>query len=574
MKFLLYSAMIAFLASAGCSRKDTAGLLVYNGHIHTLDSANSVFEAMAIRDGRVVDLGNAADLRKRYEFASAIDADDAHIFPGFTDAHCHLFGLGEQELIVDLTGTKSPQEVIERIRNRQAAFPAGSWIRGRGWDQNDWESKQFPTSAMLDAAFPAQPVFLSRVDGHAVWVNSKALEIAGINEQSPDPPGGRILRSGREPSGILLDNAVELVRAHIPKPEIDETRRIFALALKTCHKYGITGVHDMGIDGDKIKAVRAMIEAGEFPFRMTAYIDGTGQDWERLLTGTDRSFGDRQLVLAGLKLYADGALGSRGALLLEPYSDDPGNRGVAIYGEEDIHRESVRALRANLQVCVHAIGDAANRTVLDAYEKALAETGTKTHRLRIEHVQVLNQDDIPRFARSGIIPSMQPVHCTSDMYWAEARLGAERVRGAYAWKSLLETGVYIPFGSDFPVERPDPLAGVYAACTRKNKEGAPASKDDYLRYFQTPANGSPSPDAYSDGWYGSQRIDRMEALKGFTINAARAIGAEGLFGVLSKGAYADFFVIDTDIAGCPDQELTGCFVKQTYVGGVLQYSRK
>lgn len=574
MKLYLSLFGIVMLLTASCQHSKPVDLIVHGGTIHALDANNTVFEAMAIADGKIVAVGTKEKIHEGFTAAETLDLEGKHVFPGLIDAHCHLYGLGEQQMIIDLVGTASPEEVIARAKASGAA--TGEWIRGRGWDQNDWPQKSFPTKEVLDKAFPNNPVFLVRVDGHAVWVNSKAMEIAKITALTPDPDGGKILRSNGTPSGILLDNAIEIVREYIPKPDVERYKTGYATAIQECLSVGITGVHDMGVNGDQIAALKQMITDNALPFRITAYVDGLGEAWDEVRKSEERVFGDRQLVLAGLKLYADGALGSRGALLLEPYSDDPGNRGVQIISEDKLTHETVRALDAGLQVCVHAIGDSAVRLVLNAYERAQAQTKATGIPLRIEHVQAVDPADMPRFAQLGIIPSMQPTHCTSDMYWAEARLGPVRIKSAYPWKTLLKSGCLLPFGSDFPVEHPDPLAGIYAACTRQDKDGRPATAADIEQYFSPAGNSSAQKDRYENGWYGAERLSRGEALMGFTrwaADAAQRKGDPAPFGTLIPKNYADFIVTTVNLETCPPAELLSRQVVATYVGGKQVYKR-
>jgi predicted amidohydrolase YtcJ len=472
--------LFALLMMTACNTKQSCDLILFNGFVHTMDDSTSTAQAFAVDEGRVMAVGSNEEVLASWVSDRVIDLGQQHVYPGFIDAHAHLFGLGEEARILRLHDTKAKSEVLALLRERAAEEPADTWIRGRGWDQNDWTDKSFPSKADLDLITTRHPVFLSRVDGHAVWVNSRALELAGITRKTPDPEGGRIQRDRQgEPTGILLDQAIELVRDHIPPADVADMTEAYDTAIKHCLASGMTGMHDMGMTSVGIEAIRGMIDKKNFPFHVVAYVDDSRKEtWESLLRDGRQVIGNGQLILAGLKLYADGALGSRGAMLLEDYADDPGNRGIAIQNGGTIRQETERALKAGLQVCVHAIGDAAVRLVLDSYEAALAQVDSVHYPLRIEHAQVISIPDIPRFAALGVVPSMQPTHCTSDMPWAEARLGAARVQSAYAWASLIKSGAWIPGGSDFPVERPEPIPGMYAAMFRMTAEGKPASQVD------------------------------------------------------------------------------------------------
>ncbi len=555
---------------SACTAKHSCDALFFNGAIHTMDDSATVVEAFAVRAGRIVATGGNEDLLGSWTATRVVDLNGRHVFPGFIDAHAHLFGLGEETVILGLGKTESVEDVLALLHERAASTPAGTWIRGRGWDQNDWPVKRFPRKEDLDTITSTHPVFLSRIDGHAVWVNSLALELSGITRKTPDPEGGRIVRDRKgEPTGILLDQAIELVRAHIPAASVTEMIAAYRSAVQRCLAVGLTGVHDMGLTAAGSEAIRKMIAEDSFPFHVVGYLDDPKPEtWESLLKGGRQSFGDQQLILAGLKLYADGALGSRGAWMLEDYADDRGNRGIPIQSEDTIRREAERALGAGLQVCVHAIGDAAVRRVLDAYESVLrTRSSPPPFPLRIEHAQVIQMNDIPRFAKLGVVPSMQPTHCTSDMTWAEARLGARRVQAAYPWATLIRSGAWIPGGSDTPVERPDPIAGMYAAVFRMDANGRPATQLDIDEYFQTDPKVPRLPERWKNGWFAEQAMSREHAVRAFTVWAARAAGLDRDRGSIEAGKWADFVILSEDLMTVPRSRFLDTRVLATWVGG-------
>ncbi len=547
---------------------EPADILFINARIHTMDAQMSVADAIAVRGERIIAVGSRSSVEAPVDADTLIDLGGRTVLPGFIDAHGHLLSLGLARMTVDLIGASSEEAAAERVRARVSAVSEGQWIRGRGWDQNDWPSKRFPTRSVLDRAAPLNPVYLARVDGHAAWVNGEALKAAGITRTTQDPPGGKILRrENGEPSGILVDAAMELVQRVMPQPSDGEMRQALRLATSELTSLGVTGMHDMGVDLRTIALYKDLIDKGDFPLRVYALVDGPGETWDSIrASGPILDYGDR-LTVRGIKLYADGALGSRGAAMIEPYDDDPGNRGLTMADEATLQAIVDDAVDRGFQVCTHAIGDRGNSLTLDLYARALATVGNGDRRLRVEHAQILHPSDIPRFAQLGVIPSMQPTHCTSDMYWAEARVGPGRVNGAYAWRSLLKTGVIIPCGSDFPVEHPNPIAGIAAAVTRRDARGVPASQQDIDDQFQLANASRPTPERYSEGWYGGQRMTLVEAIRGFTAWGAYAAFEEGKKGPLEPGKLADFIVLGEDPFRMPVGEFRRMRVERTILGG-------
>ncbi len=539
------------LASA---QQHPADLVVTNGRIYTVDAARPVVDAMAIRGGRVVFVGDRAGAKALTGAQTEVlDLDGQTVIPGMTDAHAHVLGLGQALRNVDLVGTASYEAVIARVAARAKEIPKGEWIIGRGWDQNDWGDTRWPSHEALSRAVPDHPVYLERVDGHAALANAMAMQRAGLTRASKDPSGGQIVRDARgEPMGVLVDNAQGLVERSIPAATRAQTKAMIAAAITEMHRWGLTGVHDAGASAQTLELYEELGREGALDLRLYAMISDhapTLEAWFR--RGPQSGLFDGRLWVRSIKLYQDGALGSRGAALLEPYSDDAATSGLLVSAPAHIREVADRALVAGFQVNTHAIGDRGNRLVLDAYQAALAARPTADHRFRVEHAQILHSDDIPRFAALGVIPSMQASHQTSDMYWAGNRLGETRLRGAYAWRSLLETGTIIPNGSDFPVEYVDPLISFKASVSRQDAKGWPVG-----------------------GWFPEQRMTREEALKSMTIWPAYAAFQEAELGSLTPGKHADFVVLDQDLLRIPDAMLAQVRVRSTWFAGRKVYERR
>ncbi len=550
-----------------------ADTLYMNGLFYTMDDRNTVAEAIAVSGDHIAGVGSQEYIKRKFKAKNIIDLQGKTVFPGFIDAHCHLLGLGLARMTVDLDEAVSEEEAAAIVDRKAGAIPAGQWIRGRGWDENSWPKKSFPTHASLDIVTSDKPVFLIRIDGHACWVNQKALAIANITPATADPPGGKIIRDKKgNPSGVLVDAAMDLVYKFIPDPSDDEMRQAVRIAAQECNSYGLTGVQEMELDLRQFNLYKKLIDENIFPLRVYSCINGPGETWEyfkqnRMLL----NYRDHRLTVRGFKLYVDGALGSHGAALIDSYSDDAGNRGVTLLSAEELKQLVQEAVDHGYQVCTHAIGDRANHLILDVYENIILQHRPADLRLRVEHAQVLTKEDIPRFKELGVLPSMQPVQCISDMFWAEARLGAKRVRNAFAWRSLLNTGVIIPGGSDFPVESPNPLYGIYAACTRQDIHGIPRSAQDVRNNFQLAQEDLADTTAFENGWYGSERMTREEAVKSFTRWAAYAAFEEDLKGALRSGMLADFVVLSDDIMTIPVQEIPNAKVIMTILGGKVVY---
>jgi hypothetical protein len=549
-----------FLVVAVCSfwyfihsNRREANMLFVNGIVYTLDPENTVAQAIALRGNRIVAVGSTEELTKRYKADTVIDLQGKTVMPGLIDGHGHVLSEGSRLLTLDLDGTTSPEQIADSVSTRTAEFGAGHWIIGRGWNQNVWEKKDFPTHELLDKAAPENPVVLWRVDGHAIWANQKVLDIAGVNAQTADPPGGKIYRDAKgNPTGVLVDNAMDLIEKSMPELSADEIEKRLKLALNECAQLGLTEVGDMGVDQQTINIYKKIIDEGECPIRIYAAILGS-DTWQHYLeTGREIGYGNGLLTVRAVKLYMDGALGSRGAALFDEYNDDPGNRGLTIMREGEIDTVCAEAIEHGFQVCIHAIGDRGNNIVLNEYEKALQNLpkDAPSPRWRIEHAQVLKESDIPRFEQLGIIPSMQPTHATSDMYWAETRLGSDRLKGAYAWRAILQTGSIIVGGSDFPVESPNPLWGIYAAITRSDKTGYP-----------------------EEGWHPEQKMTRLEAVRAFTTWASYGEFQENYKGTIEPGKWADLTVLSKDIMEVPPSEILDTQVEMTIVNGKVVYQK-
>ncbi len=516
-----------------------ADLVVTNANIYTVDAARPRAKALAVKDGKILAVGD--DVKAHIgPKTQRLDLKGATVTPGLIDSHVHMRNLGTQIETFDLRNEKTIAGIAGIVRKAAASRPAGDWITGRAWDQTNWGG-EFPTAEPLTAAAPNHPVFLTRVDGHAGWANRKALEAAGITNQTPDPPGGKIIRDAAgNATGVLIDRAQGLVTRNIPAATPEVIQRRIERAARECARLGLTSVHDAGVPEQDLIAYRALIAAKKLPVRVYAMIGGETPLWRSYLA-KGPEIGDR-LTVRSIKLVADGALGSRGAALWQGYTDEKSNTGLLILQKDDIERVARAAVKAGFQVNTHAIGDKANRVALDAYAAALG--GKNDKRFRIEHAQVVSLPDFALFQQNSVIASIQATHATSDMRWAAQRLGPDRLPGAYAWKRFLKMGIPIANGSDFPVEDANPLWGLYSSVARQDHQGQPPG-----------------------GWRPEDLLTREEALHSWTLAGAYAAFEENTKGSLAPGKLADFVVLSKDIMTVPAAEILKTRVTMTVLGG-------
>ncbi len=543
MKFIL--PVLAVLVLSSCNNKQKVDLLVYNATVYTVDSSFSKAEAFVVDKGKIVEVGNTSDLKNKYDAKEALDAEGKYIFPGLIDAHAHFlaYGLGLQN--VDLTGTGSWDEIIEKVKTFATENKEG-WIVGHGWDQNDWQVKEFPTNAKLNELFPGRPVILSRIDGHAAIANNKALELAGVRP-GKQLEGGQVETRNGALTGILVDNATELVYSKVPAPTPALLKEALLDAQKNCFAAGLTTIDDCGLNYNAALLIDSLQKSNELKMRLFVMLSDNKENYDFLFAKgkikTDR------LNVRSFKVYADGALGSRGACLLQPYSDKPGWSGFLLSSQQ--HFDSVANIisQHGFQMCTHAIGDSGNRVMLNIYAKYLK--GKNDLRWRIEHSQVVNKNDFHLFGDNNIVPSVQPTHATSDMYWAGDRLGKERLKGAYAYKDLLQQNGWIPLGTDFPVEDISPLKTFYAAVFRQDAKDFPPG-----------------------GFQMENALSREEAIRGMTIWAAKSNFEEHEKGSIEKGKLADFVILDKDLLKADQKDILSTKVLKTFVNGEKVYDEK
>ena len=547
MKQLLILCAGSLLSLTVGAQKKQADLLLYNGKIYTVDARFSVASAMAVKDGRVLETGSSQQLLARYEAKEKVDAGGRPVYPGFIDAHAHFFGYGLGLQNADLVGTESWEEILQRLQAHVAKknIRPGEWIIGRGWDQNDWAVKEFPTKERLDKLFPNNPVFLTRVDGHAAIASTKALDLAGVNTSSKVEGGDVEVKNGKL-TGILVDRATALVASRIPEPSLHTCRTALLEAQQNCFAVGLTTVDDCGIGYEEALFMDSLQKAGQLKMRIYAMLSDNRANFQfALQKGRIKT---PSLHVASFKVYADGALGSRGAALLHPYTDRPDWTGFLLSSQQHFDSVANVIYKMGWQMNTHAIGDSGNRTILRIYGSYLR--GKNDRRWRIEHSQVINQSDFALFGRYSIIPSVQPTHATSDMYWAEKRLGPSRVKGAYAFRQLLNQNGWLPLGTDFPVEDISPFKTFYAAVFRMDAKGFPAG-----------------------GYQMENALTREQAIRGMTIWAAKSNFEESEKGSLEKNKWADFIILDQDLMKASPKQVLETNVLATYVGGSKVYGK-
>jgi len=546
MKKLFLCALALSLGAANSDPLLADTTLYMNVNGYTLNASRELqqFHAIQYTDDRVdrvftegEELPEQADL--------LIDGEGQTLIPGLIDAHGHVLNYGLSLLRVDLIGTQTETEAVQRVVDFAQNSEQLEWIQGRGWNQVLWDSNEFPSAVSLDAVLSDKPIWLSRVDGHAGWANSAAMELAGVNRRSEDPDGGQIIRDeDGNPTGVFIDNAMALIRSHIPATSMEEQKFALRTAMLELAKQGLTSVHDAGVGSSTIEAYKQLLEDGPLPIRVNVMLSAGDSFFEQRLSEGHYRSADDTLTMNSVKIAADGALGSRGAAMIDDYSDLSGHTGLLLHNPERLEYFMRAAMNAGFQVNTHAIGDNANKVVLDNYEQLIAQTNSRGLRHRVEHAQILRFEDILRFAELGVIPSMQATHATSDKNMAVDRIGEVRIQGAYAWRKLIDAGALIANGSDFPVESPNPFFGLHAAITRQDKNNQPP-----------------------DGWFPEEKMTAIEAFASFTIDAAYSGHQENLLGTLEPGKKADFIILDRDIFAIDESEIWQIEVEQTWVNG-------
>lgn len=559
-KFFLVAVLLVLL-NFSCTN-DVADFVILNGNVVTVDSKNSIFTAIAVKDQKILEIGSDADIKKLIgEKTEVLNLNGETVIPGFIESHAHFLGIGKMKQEIDLRNTRNWEEIVQIVKNKVATVKKGEWIIGRGWHQEKWDKipentvEGFPLHHKLSEISPDNPVILKHASGHAVFVNEVMLRLAGINKGTPNPSGGEILKDfKREPTGLLKENAEELVselyKKSVNTDEIKEKTAQYLLANKECLSKGITSFHDAGQSFRTIDILKSLIDSGKKGVRLNVMMEESN-DYLKKKANNYRliGYGDNYLTVRSIKKYIDGALGSRGALFIKDYSDKPGLKGIRIIDEKELTETANIALENKLQLCIHSIGDSANRVLLKEYKKFYERSNSKDLRWRIEHAQHLSVEDISKFGEIGIIAAMQPVHCTSDAGFVLARIGEKRAKeGAYVWKSLIDKGTIICAGTDAPVEDVDPIMNFYSAVTRKTK--------------------------MNNEFYPDQKMTRLDALKAFTINGAYAAFEEKIKGTIEKGKLADFTILSNDLLKVDDEKIPDTKILYTIVGGKILYQNK
>tara|TARA_R110000868_G_scaffold1211_2_gene9326 strand:+ start:47739 stop:49388 length:1650 start_codon:yes stop_codon:yes gene_type:complete len=542
MKNILF--IIALFIGIGCSQQ-SQNTIITNVNGYTFSNEELIeFTTVVFSEGKIVEVGGQ-ELTGKYE-GLQIDGEGKTMLPGLIDAHGHVMGLGFQELEVNVAGITTLEETLEKIEDYANENPDLDWILGRGWNQTLWPQNEFPTAADLDRVVSDRPVWLSRVDGHAGWGNTMAMRLAGVSQDTPDPQGGKIIRDPKgNATGVFVDAASGYINAIVPPDSDLKLRLALEKALDQMASVGITSVHDAGVGVKTWRMYKEFADQGKLKTRIYAMIGGAGPVFDTLsVNGPIPSYANDMLALRSVKLYSDGALGSRGAAMIQPYSDDPGNKGLLFVSQDEMNSMASKVMGEGFQANIHAIGDAGNRQVLNAIEFGKNQHGDQGLRNRVEHAQIVALPDIPRFKELNIIASMQPTHATSDKNMAEDRVGPQRIKGGYAWQTFLDQGTVVAAGSDFPVEHSNPFFGLYSAVTRMDHEGEPEG-----------------------GWYPEESLSREQALRAFTVDAAFAAHQEKVLGSLESGKWADFIIIDQDYFNTPARELWKIQVLETWVAG-------
>ncbi len=535
---------------------EPADMVILSAKIVTVDEEFSIHEAVAIKDSQFIAIGSNSKIEKYIgPYTKTMEMDGAMVLPGLIDAHAHLHSLGDKLASLNISDCTSFAKVVSTVEGKVQTVKQGEWIIGGRWDHTRWEENAFPVHDDLSKVSPNNPVYLTRVDGNSAFVNGKALELAGISKETPDPVGGKIIRKANgEPTGVLINRAMNLVKDLFPELTINEKAKRFQDAVIHCNRMGLTGVHEAGVGLKEIDIYKRLIDLGRMNIRLYAMLGEQEVpvldiDLEPYFKAQRLdNYGNNMLKVRSVKLFFDGALGSRGAAFFEDYTDDPGNNGLLRITPEYITKVSKAALAAGMGVNTHCIGIRGNRLCLDAYQEALKDYPDVDHRFRIEHAQIVRQEDIELFTELDVIPAMQPTHCTSDMRFIEERTGVERAKYSYAWRSFIDAGHKIPCGSDFPVESVNPLYGIYSAVTRQDHEGLPEG-----------------------GWHPEQKMTMKEAIKGFTIWAAYGAWQEDILGSIEVGKMADMTILDKDLLTIEHKEILETKVVATIVGGELKY---